>query len=305
MPEYLIEKQTLDGLAGSIRTKAETTAAMTPEEMIENIDNITTLNEGTADATAAGADLLSGKTAYVKGAKVTGTIATKTSSDLTVSGATVSVPAGYYASAASKAVATVTRANTTISATSDDTADTITVTGANNQGTGYVTGANKTAADTITLTQNTPTINTSTGVVTATSSMSDSVSSKSVSQSKTLSLSTQAAATITPGTAAKTAVAAGKYTTGAVTVAGDADLTAANIKSGANIFNVAGTFTSDATATAEDIVSGKTAYVKGAKVTGTASLGGGTRFGNGVGQISSFELMFCAGGDPTNYVRPI
>ena len=29
------------------------------------------------------------------------------------------------------------------------------------------------------------------------------------------------------------------------------------------------------------------------------------RFGNGVGQISSFELMFCAGGDPTNYVRPI
>lgn len=32
---------------------------------------------------------------------------------------------------------------------------------------------------------------------------------------------------------------------------------------------------------------------------------GGTRFGNGVGQISSFELYFCAGGDPTNYQRPI
>ena len=31
----------------------------------------------------------------------------------------------------------------------------------------------------------------------------------------------------------------------------------------------------------------------------------GTKFGNGVGQISEFELMFCANNDPTNYVRPI
>lgn len=30
----------------------------------------------------------------------------------------------------------------------------------------------------------------------------------------------------------------------------------------------------------------------------------GTKFGNGVGQISEFELMFCAHNDPTNYVRP-
>lgn len=136
-------------------------------------------------------------------------------------------------------------------------------------------------------------------------SSSGLITAEANDKTNTKQLTTQAAKTVTPGTSNKTAVAAGKYTTGAVTVAGDADLVAKNIKSGVNIFNVAGTFTSDATATAEDIVSGKTAYVNGAKVTGTASLGGGTRFGNGVGQISSFELMFCAGGDPTNYVRPI
>ena len=59
-------------------------------------------------------------------------------------------------------------------------------------------------------------------------------------KSATRQLSTQAGTTITPGTSAKTAVAAGRYTTGAVTVAGDANLVAANIKSGVSIFGVAG-----------------------------------------------------------------
>ena len=61
----------------------------------------------------------------------------------------------------------------------------------------------------------------------------------------TYSLSTQAATTITPSTVNQT-IASGKYLTGKVTIAGDADLVASNIKSGVNIFNVTGTYTGTA-----------------------------------------------------------
>lgn len=56
-----------------------------------------------------------------------------------------------------------------------------------------------------------------------------------------------------------------------------ANLLAENIKSGVVISNVTGTFTSDADASATDIAAGKTAYVKGKKITGTAA-GGGAGF---------------------------
>ena len=47
--------------------------------------------------------------------------------------------------------------------------------------------------------------------------------------------------TITPGTTAQTAVAAGRYVTGDVVVAGDANLVPANIAQGVSIFGVTGT----------------------------------------------------------------
>ena len=103
-------------------------------------------------------------------------ITRKSSTDLTVSGATVSVPAGYYSTAASKSVATVSHPDPTVSVNSS----TGLITASHVQGTGYVTGSTTTA---------------------------------------TSQLSTQAATTITPTTSAQTAVAAGKYTLGAVSVA--------------------------------------------------------------------------------------
>lgn len=94
----------------------------------------------TSDTVAAGS-LLSGKTATKNdGTKVTGTIASKSSSDLTVSGTTVTAPAGYYANAASKAVATTTHPNPSASITSS----TGVVTASHTQGTGYVTGGTTT-----------------------------------------------------------------------------------------------------------------------------------------------------------------
>ena len=60
-------------------------------------------------------------------------------------------------------------------------------------------------------------------------------------KSSTKQLPTQAAKTVTPGTTNQTAVASGRYTTGAVTVKGDANLKAENIAEGVSIFGVSGT----------------------------------------------------------------
>lgn len=57
----------------------------------------------------------------------------------------------------------------------------------------------------------------------------------------TQQLPTQGAASITPGTTSKIAVSSGVYTTGVVTVAGDSNLVAGNIKENVSIFGVVGT----------------------------------------------------------------
>lgn len=70
--------------------------------------------------------------------------------------------------------------------------------------------------------------------------------------------------TINITTTAKTDVTQYKYAQ-----VQDNNLVASNIKANTIILGISGTFTSDATATASDIVSGKTAYVNGTKITGT------------------------------------
>jgi len=58
-------------------------------------------------------------------------------------------------------------------------------------------------------------------------------------------------------------ISEGTYLSGTQTILGDPALIESNIKAGTSIFNVPGTFTADATATAGDIAQGLTAYING------------------------------------------
>lgn len=172
----------------------------------------------TSDATLDSGDkMLSGNTSYANGVKYTGTIASKSGSDITASGDTVTVPAGYYSSQQTKAVASGSAtAPASISGTSASVS----------------TGTNTlTLSKTISVT---PTV--SAGYVSAGTAGNSSVS-------LTASVTTKAAATITPGTSNQE-IAAGTYLTGKQTVSGDANLVAANIKQGVSIFGVDGTLSS-------------------------------------------------------------
>lgn len=171
----------------------------------------------TSDATLdSGGQMLSGKTAYANGTKYAGTIASKSGTDITASGDTVTVPAGYYSSQQTKAVAAGTaKPPASVSGTS---------------------ATLETGTNTLTLSKSvsvTPDV--TAGYVAA-------GTAGNVSVSLTASVTTKAAATITPGTSDQT-IAAGTYLTGAQTIVGSANLLASNIKSGVTIFNVEGSLT--------------------------------------------------------------
>lgn len=91
-------------------------------------------------------------------------------------------------------------------------------------------------------TQTTPSISvSSSGLITASATQTAGYVAAGT-KSATKQLTTQAAKTITPTTSNQTAVASGRYTTGAITVKGDANLVAGNIKKGVSIFGVSGSY---------------------------------------------------------------
>ena len=104
-------------------------------------------------------------------------------------------------------------------------------------------------------TQATPSITVSSGGLITASATQSAGYVPSGTKSATKQLTTQAAKTVTPTTSNQTAVASGRYTTGAVTVKGDANLVPANIVSGKSIFGVSGSAT-----TGEDVTAETNAY---------------------------------------------
>lgn len=130
----------------------------------------------TNDATLTNAaQLLEGITAYSKGKKITGSIPTKTESNLTANENIVNVPAGYYAAACSKEIATTDLPEPKASVND-------------------------------------------TGLVSIVSDLKSGGFLSASQKTHTLQLPTQAAKTIVPTSTEQTAVAAGKYTIGAIKV---------------------------------------------------------------------------------------
>jgi hypothetical protein len=102
---------------------------------------------------------------------------------------------------------------------------------------------------------------------------------------------------VTPGTANQTRAAG--FWSSVITILGDIALIAANIMVTKTIFGVAGTATADATAGAGDIANGLTAYVNGAKVTGTNT---NKAYANGSQTNTSTQLAFTLdSGSSLNY----
>ena len=85
----------------------------------------------------------------------------------------------------------------------------------------------------------------------------------------------QEAKTVTPTTTEQTAVASGSFTSGAVKVAGDANLVAENIKEGVSIFGVTGT-----------LAGGGGGYV-------TSSAGATSTFSYNIGFVPTSWIAFC------------
>lgn len=124
--------------------KNNTTSLQALLEQAQSLPDAITLdtlsNEGTSADLLAGKELLDSE-----GKKVTGTIPTKTASNLTTSGATVTVPAGYYSAQATKSVATATQATPSVNI---DSAGKITAT--STQSAGYVSAGTKTGTKQLT-----------------------------------------------------------------------------------------------------------------------------------------------------------
>lgn len=208
----------------------------------------------TSDATAEAGHILSGKTAYVDGTKVIGTINSKAAATYTPSTSDQTIAAGQYLSGTQTIKGDADLKKENIKAG-------VTIFGVSGKNTVVDTEIPDGGAN-FAIDEN--------AVLAGYKGFANGVGVEGTIQKKS-------AATYTPKTTDQV-ITAGQYLDEAQTIKGDANLVSANIKAGVTIFGVAGKTsvvdTADATAAAANILSGKTAYVNGTKVTGAVSTKG-------------------------------
>ena len=256
--KMIVTKSKLDALATSISNKSGISVPMTIAQMKTAVDGITTGSGGTPTLQAKtnitptesiqtitydnGYDGLSSVQINAISSNYVGSgIDQRDSTDLSAVADTVTAPAGYYNTAATY---TIGSGSATIPATSITANPTISV----NTSTGLIT-ATTGASENIT-----PTI--SAGYIS-----SGTAGTITVSGSDTEQLITTTGTTITPTTSEQIAVAANVYTLGQIKVGA---IPAQYIT------------TTDADAIDTDIILNKTAYVNGSKVTGAMPNNGAT-----------------------------
>ena len=296
----------LTSIADAIRTKNGTSAKLSLDDMASSILAIESGSGiDTSDATATAENIESGYTAYVKGEQITGSLETgvqtnhlanKTlySNEGSVKYSTstgtgdVNLPSCFTVSYENryKRIAKVNdkisanvRASLFGNATVNDVVKGKTFSSENGlKLTGTYEGSTPTLQEkSVTPSESSQAVTPDSGYDGLSQVTVDAISSTYIGSGVTK----KSATTYTPGTSNQT-IASGQYLNGTQTIKGDANLVAGNIKSGVSIFGISGSYagsggssggldTSDATATAGDIVSGKTAYVNAEKITGTLS----------------------------------